>query len=162
MVGIWKGFFPREPNWLISFAHEQQHRYWARCLAIMKYMQADIEVNYQNVPVYFKPKAYSLAPVCSFQLRHLFIDQKGLTELCRFHRARVNPNFSDLDFHQAFRFPGPYANSVVLFTTDGVQASIHVKRPITTAITYSNEIQITPETIILGLDPNKGGGYIAG
>ena len=156
------GMMPQGENWMIAFAHENQNRYWARCLAIMKYMQQDIELNHGNLPAYAKPKAYSLAPICRFQLRHLFIDREVLKGLCRYHRATVNRNFQDLEFNQAFRFRGAHARSIVLITTDGVQASVHVKKPITEANTNSEEIQITPETIILGMDPNKGCGYFAG
>src|SRR5438270_10794425 len=85
--GLVVGRFPDFPN-PISNAHDQQEEHWQTYLSILKFMLSDIEAlkTIHGDDIENPPKVWSMAPIASFQLRHILLDNTGLKNLCSIHR----------------------------------------------------------------------------
>jgi hypothetical protein len=175
LENLFRPLMPAIQDPIVRAASEQTN-WWHAYLGVMKFILSDMETTVrqltaQGAATRSPPNAFSLSPICSFQLRHIMLDNTAVTQLCALHRQMTSrslsefPNRSFADVFDRTKVENQSGTRLIAGTlsTDGVQVSFHVMKRIRVPREQPQDqgFQPTPiyrDTVVLGMDPNKPGG----
>jgi len=134
---VFRPLLPHIDN-CIANAQSEQSDHWHTYMGVLKYMLSDIEtlsaqMVSQDIDTQRPPHLFSMSPICSFQLRHITLDNTAVTNLCKLHRdinRLSSVGFPDRTFIEVFdrRLVENQSGTRLIsgtLTTNGVQVSFH-------------------------------------